>query len=95
MRSGGIDLDDLDRSLLRALTHDATLSAGELGRRLGLSQPAAWRRVKRLEAAGVIAGRRLQNLDSVDVQPFLARLLGVDAPRGDGRAEDTLAVTTR
>ena len=44
---------------------------------------------------GVIAGRRLQNLDSVDVQPFLARLLGVTAPRGDGRPEDTLAVTQR
>lgn len=44
---------------------------------------------------GVVQGRRLNDLDSVDVQPFLARLLGVDAPRGDGRAEDTLAVTTR
>jgi Lrp/AsnC family leucine-responsive transcriptional regulator len=37
---------------------EATLSAGELGRRLGLSQPAAWRRVRRLEEAGVLAGRR-------------------------------------
>lgn len=42
----------------------------------------------------VIQGRRLRDLDSVDVQPFLARLLGVDAPRGDGRPEDTLPVTT-
>lgn len=54
-----IDLDDIDRSLLRALSQDASLSAGELGRRFGLSQPAAWRRIKRLEEAGVIAGRRL------------------------------------
>lgn len=54
-----IDLDDIDRSLLRALSQDASLSAGELGRRLGLSQPAAWRRIKCLEEAGVIAGRRL------------------------------------
>jgi predicted AlkP superfamily pyrophosphatase or phosphodiesterase len=44
---------------------------------------------------GVIAGRRLQNLDSVDVQPFLARLLGVSAPRGDGDPNDTLPVTQR
>ena len=44
---------------------------------------------------GVIAGRRLQNLDSVDVQPFLARLLGVTAPRGDGDPNDTLPVTQR
>jgi len=54
-----IALDDIDRAILRALSDDATLGAGELGRRFGLSQPAAWRRVKRLEEAGVIAGRRL------------------------------------
>ncbi len=53
------DLDDTDRAILRALAQDATLSAGELGRRHGLSQPAAWRRIRRMEEAGVIAGRRL------------------------------------
>lgn len=54
-----IALDDTDRAILRALAHDATQSAGALGRRLGLSQPACWRRIRRLEEAGVIAGRRL------------------------------------
>jgi len=54
-----IDLDDTDRAILRALAADATQSAGALGRRLGLSQPACWRRIRRLEEAGVIAGRRL------------------------------------
>ncbi len=52
-----IELDDLDRNLLRTLVADATLSAGEIARRLGRSQPAIWRRVKRLEGAGVLAGR--------------------------------------
>ncbi len=42
----------------------------------------------------VVAGRRLTDLDSVDVQPFLARMLGLSAPAGDGRAADTLPVTT-
>jgi len=51
-----IDLDDTDRAVLRALSADGRLSAGELGRRLGLSQPAAWRRVRRLEEAGVLKG---------------------------------------
>ena len=55
-----IDLDDLDRAMLRALALDGALSAGEVGRRLGLSQPAAWRRQKRLEEAGVIKGLRLE-----------------------------------
>ena len=54
-----IDLDDIDRRLLRALDLNAALGAGELGRRLGISQPAAWRRIMRLQAAGVLAGRRV------------------------------------
>ena len=55
-----IDLDDIDRAFLRELARDGTLSAGELGRRHGLSQPAAWRRVKRLEEAGILAGQRVE-----------------------------------
>lgn len=55
-----IDLDDTDRAILKALEADAGLSAGALGRRFGLSQPACWRRIRRLEEAGAIAGRRLE-----------------------------------
>jgi DNA-binding Lrp family transcriptional regulator len=54
-----IVLDDTDRQLLRALSAQANQSAGALGRMLGLSQPATWRRIRRLEEGGVIAGRRL------------------------------------
>ncbi len=55
-----IELDDIDRALLQALARDANQSASALGRRLGLSQPATWRRIKRLEEGGAIAGRRLR-----------------------------------
>ncbi|WP_299670475.1 Lrp/AsnC family transcriptional regulator [uncultured Roseobacter sp.] len=55
-----IDLDDIDRALVRALAEDAMQSAGALGRRFGLSQPAAWRRIRKLEEAGVLRGRRLR-----------------------------------
>ena len=55
-----IALDSLDRQILRALARDATQSAGALGRAMGLSQPATWRRIRRLEEAGVLAGRRLR-----------------------------------
>ena len=51
--------DTLDFALLRALSDDATQSAGALGRSLGLSQPAAWRRIKRLQREGVLAGRHI------------------------------------
>jgi Lrp/AsnC family transcriptional regulator, leucine-responsive regulatory protein len=54
-----LDLDATDRAILRALQADATLKASALGRRLGLSQPATWRRIKRLTEAGVIGTRRL------------------------------------
>jgi Lrp/AsnC family transcriptional regulator, leucine-responsive regulatory protein len=54
-----IDLDDTDRAILKALVADATQSAGAVGRALGLSQPAAWRRIRRLEEAGVLKGRRI------------------------------------
>ena len=57
--SGAVDLDATDRAILRALQQDATLKASALGRRVGLSQPACWRRIRRLAEAGVIGGRRL------------------------------------
>ncbi|MCT4554601.1 MAG: Lrp/AsnC family transcriptional regulator [Pelagimonas sp.] len=54
-----LDLDDIDRALIRALAADATQSAGALGRELGLSQPACWRRIQRLRASGVFRTQRL------------------------------------
>ncbi len=54
-----IDLDEIDRALIRALAQDATQGAGALGRALGLSQPACWRRINRIRAAGVFRGDRL------------------------------------
>jgi DNA-binding Lrp family transcriptional regulator len=54
-----IDLDDIDRALLRMLAQDAGQGAGALGRALRISQPSAWRRMRRLEEVGVIAGHRV------------------------------------
>lgn len=53
------EFDEIDLALLRLLAEDVSQSAGALGREVGLSQPAAWRRIKRLTDLGVIAGRRL------------------------------------
>ena len=53
------DLDAYDHAILRALAQDATQSAGALARDLGLSQPAAWRRIRRLQTAGILAGQRV------------------------------------
>ncbi len=54
-----ISLDETDRAILRALQSDATRSAGEVGRLVGLSQPAAWRRINRLADGGVLVGQRV------------------------------------
>ena len=54
-----IDIDATDRAILRLLATDASQGAGAVGRACGLSQPAAWRRIKRLRDAGIIAGQRL------------------------------------
>lgn len=55
-----IALDDLDLKLLKALAVDATQSASALGRRFGMSQPATWRRIKRLNESGAIKGQRVR-----------------------------------
>ena len=51
--------DNIDFEILRELTIDASQSAGALGRQVGLSQPATWRRIKFLKKAGVLVGRRI------------------------------------
>jgi Lrp/AsnC family leucine-responsive transcriptional regulator len=48
--------DDIDRQLLLALQADARLTTGELAQLTGLSQSPCWRRIKRLEQAGLIQG---------------------------------------
>ncbi|KCV83290.1 AsnC family transcriptional regulator [Actibacterium atlanticum] len=81
-------LDDTDRAILRALARDATQSAGALGRRLGLSQPATWRRIKRLQDAGVIKARKL-DLDADKLGFGVTVFLGVKlATKGRVSLED-------
>jgi Lrp/AsnC family leucine-responsive transcriptional regulator len=70
VRAQGI-LDDVNVQLLRALLADPRLPIAELARRVEMSGPAVADRLQRLEAAGVIAGFRL------DVNPgALGRPLG-------------------
>jgi DNA-binding Lrp family transcriptional regulator len=51
-------LDSLDRRLLAALRENGALTAAALGGAIGLSPSAAHRRVKLLEANGMITGYR-------------------------------------
>lgn len=55
-------LDYIDRKLLGALQEDATLPIAEIADRVGLSSTPCWKRIKRLEQAGII-NRRVAILD--------------------------------
>jgi Lrp/AsnC family transcriptional regulator len=53
-------LDNIDRTILRCLQKDASLSQREVADQVGLSQNACWRRLKALQESGLIAGQTLR-----------------------------------
>lgn len=59
-------LDALDIKILALLQRDATLAVAEIGRDVGLSTTPCWRRIQKLEEAGVIKAR-VAVLDPVKV----------------------------
>ncbi|RRW39554.1 Lrp/AsnC family transcriptional regulator [Pseudomonas luteola] len=56
MKSKSPELDRLDWRILEALQRNARITSTELGKRIGLSQPAVTSRIKRLEETDVIDG---------------------------------------
>ena len=50
-------IDPIDREILAVLQGDASLSNAEVSRRVGLSGSPCWRRIQRLESAGLIRAR--------------------------------------
>ena len=52
--------DQIDKSLLRELQKDASLSQRDLAERVGMSQNACWRRLKALGDAGVLQGSTMR-----------------------------------
>ena len=82
------EIDQIDRHILRELAQDATTGAGAWGRRVGLSQPATWRRIKRLTDAGILRGRRV-DLDHEKLGFGVTVFLGIKlATRGRVSLED-------
>jgi Lrp/AsnC family transcriptional regulator len=61
-----IDIDSTDRRILSVLQQDVTLSIQQIGERVGLSANPCWRRIKRMEDAGLIE-RRVALLNSAMV----------------------------
>lgn len=50
-------MDELDRRILDLLQRDASLTVDDISERVALSRNACWRRIRAMEAAGVIRAR--------------------------------------
>ena len=57
------DLDTIDTRILELIQDDAALSVAEIADKVGLSSSPCWRRIKRMEEAGIIT-RRVTLLDT-------------------------------
>ena len=81
-------LDETDRALLRLLQQDVDKSAAALAKSLNMSQPAIWRRIKRLKEDGIIKGVTL-NLDHEKLGLGVTVFLGIKlATKGRVSLED-------
>jgi Lrp/AsnC family transcriptional regulator len=59
-------LDDMDIKILAILQRDCTMPVADIGKAVGLSTTPCWRRIQKLEEAGVVQ-RRVAVLDPVKV----------------------------
>lgn len=81
-----LTIDDTDRRILTALQRNADQSLDVLAERVALSRNAVWRRIKALEAAGVITAR----VALVDPDKLGLRLLVFMLIRTNAHAPDWL-----
>ena len=71
-------MDQTDLKILRILQEDASLPVAEVANRVNLSQTPCWRRIQRLDAAGVIE-RRVALLDPEAVGLGLTVFVEIEA----------------
>ncbi len=71
-------MDEIDRKLIELLQEDATLSVAQMADRVALSATPCWRRIQKLEAAGVIR-RRVALVDPQAVGMGLNVFVAVEA----------------
>jgi Lrp/AsnC family transcriptional regulator len=71
-------MDEVDRKLLALLQEDATTSIAQLAEQVGLSPTPVWKRVQKLEQAGVIT-RRVALVAPEQVGVGLIVFVGIEA----------------
>jgi Lrp/AsnC family transcriptional regulator len=52
-----MEIDSFDRKILRELQAEPQLTMADLAERVGLSHTPCWRRLRRMEEAGIVRGR--------------------------------------
>ncbi|MEB8388324.1 Lrp/AsnC family transcriptional regulator [Rhodobacteraceae bacterium KMM 6894] len=87
-------MDEIDRRLLGQLQRDCTIPLDTLGELVGLSRNACWRRIKALEATGIIRAR-VALLDPAQLGLGLTVFLQIRAAAHDASWLEQFATATR
>lgn len=91
-----VELDALDRRILDALQADGRLSSQALAERVGLSTSPCWRRVRRLQQAGVLrATVALVDAERVGLQVTAIAMVTLEDHHPDSVQEFTRVVNER
>jgi Lrp/AsnC family transcriptional regulator len=70
-------LDAIDKHILRIVQKDASLSIAEIASNVGLTQTPCWKRLQKLEAAGIIK-RRIAVLDPLKLGLGITVLVSIE-----------------
>lgn len=73
-------LDEMDIKILRILQEDATRPVADIGKEVGLSTTPCWRRIQKLEEAGVVR-RRVALLDAAKVNVGVTVIVSIKTDR--------------
>jgi Lrp/AsnC family transcriptional regulator len=73
-------LDEMDIKILRILQEDATRPVAEIGKEVGLSTTPCWRRIQKLEEAGIVR-RRVALLDAAKVNVGVTVIVSIKTDR--------------
>ena len=87
-------LDLIDRKILVELMRDATQPIGRIAEHVGLSQTPCWKRIQRLQSAGIVEGR-VAIIDPARIGLGLTIFVGVEAPDHGADWRDAFAAVVR
>jgi DNA-binding Lrp family transcriptional regulator len=92
-----LELDEIDRTILRLLQENARTANAEIGRTVGLSGQSVQERIRKLELAGIIRGYEV-NLDPTALGMAVTAFIEITVPTGrdyDDEYQSISAWTTR